>query len=87
MMVDLPALVGTAFGTVARELSPKGVQEMIQKGFAIVEKWGLNGAASEKGQASRLIAKELVERRWIQRASVERKTLEWGYSDVGEEIA
>ena len=38
MVVDLPALVGTSFGTVARELSPKGVEEMIQKGFAGVGK-------------------------------------------------
>ena len=86
-MVGLPVLGETSFETIVRGLSPRGVEEKIQKGFAVVERWEWSGAASEKDQASRLTAKELVERKWIQRASIAKETLEWGYSVVGKETA
>ena len=78
-MVGLPAVSETSFETVVRGLSPRGVEEKIQRGFAVVGKWVWSGVASAKGQASRLTARELVEKMWMQRASIERKTLEWRY--------
>ena len=38
MVVGLPVLGETSFETVARGLSPRGVEERIQRGFAVVEK-------------------------------------------------
>ena len=46
MVMGLPALDETLFETIARGLSPRGVEEKIPLEFAVVEKWGLNGAAS-----------------------------------------
>ncbi len=38
MVVGLPARDETAFETIFRGLSPKGVEERIQRGLAVVEK-------------------------------------------------
>ncbi len=46
MVVGPLALGETSFETVARGLSPRGVEEKIPMEFAVVEQWELNGAAS-----------------------------------------
>ena len=40
MVVGLAVLVETRFGTVVRGLSPRDVEEKIETGLAVVEKWG-----------------------------------------------
>ncbi len=38
MVAGLPALDETLFGIIVHELSPRGVEERIQREFAVVEK-------------------------------------------------
>ncbi len=75
------------FETTARGLSPKGVGEKVPMELVVVEKWVWSGVASVKGRASRLTAREWVEKMWMQRASIERRTLEWQYLVVEEDFA